>query len=122
VQCGSFSLVADAGDDPKRKVLDDGRAVRSCAGFDHSLGLKSRGVQPRKAGRAAIGNEDFTVVSDGAGDTWKSRQRRFMLTRIVINHFDCAARGMRDEDPPGLWIECGMVEAAVRSVGYLDNA
>ena len=45
-----------------------------------------------------------------------------MLTSIVIDDFYDVARGMRDEDPPGLWIECGMVEAAVRSVGYLDNA
>jgi hypothetical protein len=45
-----------------------------------------------------------------------------MFARGVIDHLKCAARGMRDEDPPGVWIERGVVEGAARSVGYLDDA
>jgi hypothetical protein len=108
-------VVADAGDDPKRKVLDDRSAVRPCAGFEHSFGLEGRRVQPGNACRAAVRDEDFTVVSNGAGHTWKYRKRCFVLTRIVIDDFDDVARGMRDEDPPGFWIKCGVIEGAARS-------
>ncbi|WP_130225063.1 hypothetical protein [Bradyrhizobium sp. Leo121] len=43
--------------------------------------------------------------------SWKSPQYRLIFTFIVIDHFDCAARCMRDEDPPGLRIECGWSKA-----------
>ena len=93
VQRRSFPVVADAGDNPERKALDDGRAVRPCAGLEHGLGFERRSIQPGEACRAAIGDENFTVVGDGAGDTRKSRQRRDVFARIVIDHLDaCCAR------------------------------
>jgi hypothetical protein len=45
-----------------------------------------------------------------------------MLTRIVIDHFERVARGMRDEHAPGFGIECGVVEGAIRSTLYIDDA
>jgi hypothetical protein len=40
----------------------------------------------------------------------------------MIDHLDAVARRMCDEDPPGFWIECAVVEGAARSIGYLDDA
>src|SRR5207245_4562066 len=122
MQCRSFPLVADAGDDPKCQALDDRSAVRPSAGLEHSLGLECRAVKPSEACRTAVRDQDFTVVGDRAGYAWKSRQRRFVLARIVIDHFDDVARSMRDEDPSGSWIERGVIEGAVRSVRNLDDA
>jgi hypothetical protein len=36
----------------------------------------------------------------------------------MVDHLNAVARGMRDEDPPGFWIERAVVEGAARSVRY----
>jgi len=66
-----------------------------------------------KTFRTAVRDQDFAIVGNDAGDAWKSRQCRFVLTRIVVDHFDGVARGMRDEDASGFGIERGVVEGAV---------
>src|SRR4051812_21059335 len=122
MQRRSFPVVADAGDDPKRQALDDRSAVRPCAGLEYGFGLERRAIKPGEACRAAVRDKDFTIVRDGTGYARKSRQRRFVFTRIVVDHLDGVARRMRDEDATGFWIECGVVEGAVRSIQYLDDA
>jgi hypothetical protein len=45
-----------------------------------------------------------------------------VLLRIVIDHLDAIARGMRNEDPTRSGIERGMVELAVLAVRNCDDA
>jgi hypothetical protein len=45
-----------------------------------------------------------------------------VLLPVVVDDLDTIARGVRDKDAPGFWVECGVVKVAARSVGYFDNA
>ena len=118
LQCRGFAIVADAGDNPKRKALDDGRAVRPCAGLEDGFGFQGPGVHPGEACRAAVGDENLSVVGDGAGHSWKSR-KCCDVPGVIVYHLEAIARGMGDEHPPGLGIEGTVIEFAARGIGIL---
>jgi hypothetical protein len=39
----------------------------------------------------------------------------------MVDHLDAVARRVRDEDPPGFWIECTVIEGAARGIRYFYN-
>ena len=115
-QITAFELITvrirDA-DDAEAQVFDDCRAVGLSPRWKHALHFVGCGVEPSDGRRTAIGREDVAVVGDRAGHARKARQRGDVPLRIVVDHLDAVARSMRDEDAPGLRIECGVVEVAM---------
>jgi hypothetical protein len=62
------------------------------------------------------------IVSDGAGDARKSRQRCDVPAGVVVDHLDAIARGVGNEDAPAVGIEGGVIEVAARGAWYGDGS
>jgi hypothetical protein len=122
VQCRTLAVVTDAGRDAEACALDDRYAVRPPSAFEDALRFISRGIEPRHACAAAVGGEDLSIVGDRSGDARKSRQRRDVSPRVVVDHLDAIARGVRDEHAARPGIERCVVKLAIESVGDLDDA
>src|ERR1700682_2593628 len=117
-----FSVVADAGGDREAGSSHDHSAVRSRAGLEHGSRFQVAGIEQRDAGTAAVGDQDLSAVSDGAGHARKSRQRRKVQAGVVVDHLDAIARGVCNKDAPALGIEGGVIELAARGTWYGDGS
>ena len=117
-----FSVDADAGGDSEAGSRDDHGTIRSPAGLERGARFQCAGIEQGDAGAAAVGDEDLSVVGDGAGHAGKSRQRRKVPAGVVVDHLDAVARGVRDEDAPALRIEGGVIKLAARGAWYGDGS
>jgi hypothetical protein len=106
--------VANAGCDREVGSRDDDSAVRTRAGLEGGTCFLAAGIEQRDAGAATVGDQDLSVVSDGAGHARKSRQRRKVPAGVVVDHLYAIARGVCNEDTPALRIEGGVIKFAAR--------
>src|SRR5690349_4845552 len=122
LQARCLLFVADAGGNAKREALDDGSAIWAGAGREHGFRLERTGIEPGDACRTTIGDENFAVIGNRAGDAWEFWQCRNVTPGVGIDHLDRAFRGMGDEDAAALRVEDAVIELAARGARYFDRA
>ena len=117
-----FTVVTDAGSNPKRSALQDYCSVRPRACLEYGFGLERRGVDPGETRSSSVRYEHLAIIGNGASYSRKPRQRCNMFLPAMIDNLHTVARRMRYEDQLGFGIEHSVVKRAVRRVRYVNDA
>src|SRR6516225_1956437 len=103
----ALAFVSDGRNDSEAMARHDCNAVRPRPGLEYGHSFQTARFEPRYARRSAIGDEDRSITGNDARGLRKVRQCRDVLPRVVIDHLDPAATGMRDKNAA-----CRRIESA----------
>jgi hypothetical protein len=122
LQFGTVCFVADAGNYREPPMRYDRHSVWSRSGREDCSGFKGFAIEPYQACRPTVGHKYLTLVSNYAGRFWKIVQCTHVPVRVMVDHFNAIAAGVRNEHTTRLRVESSMVEKSTTRAGYFDNA